>query len=396
MRRIHYPILLHNVEEAKAATFVRLFTLEAICRALLATIVPLLAYKYLQDAQKVSLLYLVLNVIGLAVGLAMPLLLQAVARRWIVTLGCFLYILAGFALAQTGLTGLVIGLSGQVLGTALLELTVNLYLMDHIPRRELNSFEPKRLLFAGMCFALGPWLGVWLHNNLSERSPFYVVSFVALVLAIYFWKQRLGDRDALKPAVGPPANPFRFLRRYLAQPRLVLAWVLAAGRNGWWMMFFVYSPIFVSEAGLDPEIGGALVSLGVAPMLFVRYWGWLGAYFGIRRLLVASYIGCGAFTIAAGFMASEPWVAIALLWTSALVATVIDGAGNVPFLRAVHPFERNEMTSVFMTFRYATSLLTPALFAIVLAVLPLDFVFVVGGGVAVAMGLLSTYLPRRL
>ena len=109
-----------------------------------------------------------------------------------------------------------------------------------------------------------------------------------------------------------------------------------------------------------------------------------------------SYIGCGVFSIAAGFMASEPWVAIALLWVAALTATMVDGAGNVPFLRAVHPFERSEMTSVFMTFRYATSLLTPALFAIVLAVLPLDFVFVVGGGVAIVMGLLSTYLPRRL
>ena len=396
MRRIHYPILLRNVEEAKAATFVKIFTLEAICRALLATIVPLLAYKYLQDAQKVSLLYLVLNGIGLAVGLGMPLLLQVLARRWVITLGCCLYIMAGIALTQAGLTGLIIGLSGQVLGTALLELTVNLYLMDHIPRRELNSFEPKRLLFAGMCFAMGPWLGVWLHHNLDERLPFYIVSFAALVLGIYFWKQRLGSHDAIKPAVGRPKNPFRFLRRYLAQPRLVLAWVLAAGRNGWWVMFFVYTPIFVSESGLDPEIGGALVSLGVAPMLFVRYWGRLGARFGIRKLLIASYIGCGVFTISAGVMGAQPWVAIILLWTSALAATVIDGAGNVPFLRAVHPHERSEMTPIFMTFRYATSLLTPALFAIVLAFLPLNFVFVAGGCVAVGMGLLSTYLPRRL
>lgn len=396
MRRIHYPILLRNIDEAKAATFVRLFTLEAICRALLATIVPLLAYKYLQDAQKVSLLYLVLNGVGLAVGLTIPLLLHVVARRWIVTLGCALYIVAGFSLAQAGLTGLIIGLSGQVLGTALLELTVNLYLMDHIPRRELNSFEPKRLLFAGIGFAVGPWLGVWLHHNLDERAPFYIVSLVALVLAIYFWHQRLGGHDAIKAAVGPPPNPFRCLPRYLAQPRLVLAWVLAAGRNGWWVMFFVYTPIFVLEAGLDPEVGGALVSLGVAPMLFVRYWGRLGARYGIRQLLVVSYIGCGVFSIAAGFMASEPWVAIGLLWVAALTATMVDGAGNVPFLRAVHPLERSEMTPVFMTFRFATSLLTPALFAIVLAVLPLDFVFVVGGGVAIVMGLLSTYLPRRL
>ena len=131
-------------------------------------------------------------------------------------------------------------------------------------------------------------------------------------------------------------------------------------------------------------------------MLFVRYWGRLGARFGIRKLLIASYIGCGVFTISAGVMGAQPWVAIILLWTSALAATVIDGAGNVPFLRAVHPHERSEMTPIFMTFRYATSLLTPALFAIVLAFLPLNFVFVAGGCVAVGMGLLSTYLPRRL
>ena len=395
MRRIHYPILLRNVEPAKAGTFVWLFGLEGICRALLATIVPLLAYQYLQDAQKVTILYLVLNGVGLLVGLTLPMLLHKMARRWVLTAGTLCYVVAGFALAQANLTGLIIGLSGQVMATALLELTVNLYLLDHIPRKELNSFEPKRLLFSGTAFAVCPWLGVWLHHNAQPNSTFFVVIGFAAVLTAYFWHQRLSENDAIQPAKGPPPNPFRFVKRYTAQPRLVLAWALAVGRNGWWVMFFVYAPIFVTQSGLDPEVGGALVSLGVAPMLLVRIWGKVGARYGIRRLLMYASAANGLATVVAGIFAGQPWVCIVLLWLAAFFATVIDGAGNVPFLRAVHPHERGEMTSVFMTFRYATSLLTPALFAVVLMAFPLKAVFIAGGTVALMMAFLASYLPRR-
>ncbi len=395
MRRIHYPILLRNVEPAKANTFIGLFGLEGICRALLATVVPLLAYKYLQDAQRVTLLYLVLNAVGLLIGLFLPLLLHSLARRWVLTAGAMCYIVAGYGLSQANLTGLIIGLSGQVLATALLELTINLYMLDHIPRRELNSLEPKRLLFSGTAFAICPWLGVWMHTNANPNSTFYVVIGFAILLTAYFWHQRLSENDAIQPAKGPPPNPFRFLPRFVAQPRLVLAWFLAVGRNGWWLMFFVYAPIYVTEAGLDPEIGGALVSLGVAPMLLVRVWGRIGTQYGIRRLLMYASAANGLLTIAAGLIADQPWPTIVLLWSAAFTATIIDGAGNVPFLRAVHPHERGEMTSVFMTFRYATSLLTPALFAVVLLMFPLKAVFIAGGSVALTMALLASYLPRR-
>jgi len=396
MRRILYPILLRNVEEAKADTFVKLFALEAICRALLMTIVPLLAYQYLRDAQRVTLLYLVLNAIGLLVGLTLPMLLHAVARRWVLTVGCFCYVVAGFAFSQANLTGLVVGLSAQVLATALLELTVNLYLLDHIPRRELNHFEPKRLLFSGTAFTIGPWLGVWLNHNVLENSAFFIIVIFAILLAAYFWRQRLSDNEAILKAKGPPANPFKFVSRYLVQPRLVLAWLLSVGRNSWWLMFFVYTPIFVAEAKLGPEIGGALVSLGVAPMLLVRVWGRLGERYGIRRLLMASYALSGIFTIAAGLSAQQPWIAIGFFWLAAFSSTIIDGAGNIPFLRAVHPYERGEMLSVFMTFRYASALFVPALFAIVLTMLPLNAVFVAGGCVSLCMAVLSRNLPRQL
>ena len=85
-----------------------------------------------------------------------------------------------------------------------------------------------------------------------------------------------------------------------------------------------------------------------------------------------------------------------LLCFAAFSATVIDGAGNVPFLRAVHPYERAAMTSVFMTFRHVGSLVIPGVLAVVLWLLPLPFVFVFGGVMTLVMAALARNLPRRL
>ena len=145
---------------------------------------------------------------------------------------------------------LVAGLALQVLAMAMLDVVINLYLLDHIPRRGLNHFEPRRLLFAGSAFALGPWVGVYLHRNVAENLPYVVAALSTLALLTYFW--------TLAPGRQPEPAGRRWRRRrarcascrgFISQPRLVLSWVLALGRNGWWVMNFIYTPIYVTNAG---------------------------------------------------------------------------------------------------------------------------------------------------
>jgi MFS family permease len=131
-------------------------------------------------------------------------------------------------------------------------------------------------------------------------------------------------------------------------------------------------------------------------MIFVRLWGRIGTRVGIRRLLIAGYGLTGLATIGAAATASMPVVCMGFIWLSALFATVIDGGGNVPYLRAVHPHERNAMTSVYMTFRHCSSLLAPGAFALALVVAPLPVVFLTGGLCALGMAALSRHLPRGL
>ena len=66
MRRIHSPVLLANVEDAKARAFVVLFTCDAFARSILISLVPLEAYDLLGAAQLVSVIYFLVGILGLA------------------------------------------------------------------------------------------------------------------------------------------------------------------------------------------------------------------------------------------------------------------------------------------------------------------------------------------
>src|SRR5262249_58215032 len=124
-----------------------------------------------------------------------------------------------------------------------------------------------------------------------------------------------------------------------SQPRLVLSWVLALGRNGWWVMNFIYTPIYVANAGYRPEVGGALVSLGLAPMLLVRVWGRLGQAIGTRNLLTIGYGLTGLLSLAAAAAAAagpSPGF-LTLIFLAAFSAPLLHRACNVPFLPALPP-----------------------------------------------------------
>jgi ACDE family multidrug resistance protein len=92
----------------------------------------------------------------------------------------------------------------------------------------------------------------------------------------------------------------------------------------------------------------------------------------------------------------SPILAAAIVIIAAFAASLIDGAGNIPFLRAVHPYERSEMTSVYVTFRQTAQLITPGIFALVLSTFTLPAVFVAGGIGAGAMAVLARFVPKRL
>ncbi len=397
MRRNAVPLWLATVSRSHVTTFVVLFTLEAVCRAIPMALVPLLTKQALGDAQKVSLAYFLVGVVALLSCLLIPILTRFIRRRGLMTLGCGLYVAAAALYLWSDPVTIVAGLSAQMVGAACLENALSLYVLDHVPRRELGRFEPRRMLMAGAAFIIGPWLGVELMGWFGVLVPFGLMALSAIMLIAIFWVLRIKDDPAINQTFTPPPNPLRFLPRFFRQPRLRLAWTLALARTSWWIMFFIYAPIFVTELGYSERVAGMVVSLGTAAMLLMPLWARIAEKRGTRVLLMTGYGLSGALSILVTVSVGEPvWFAVAILTLSAVAATIIDGVGNVPFLRAVHPYERGEMTAVFTTYRQTAQLAMPGALSAALLTAPLHGVFAVGGVLFLTMAGVSRFIPKRM
>jgi MFS family permease len=159
-------------------------------------------------------------------------------------------------------------------------------------------------------------------------------------------------------------------------------------------MYFVYAPIYVVESGLGEIWAGAIVSLGTATFFLVPLWNRIGRCYGLRVLLVGGYVGTGGLTITVALLQGQ--IGVVALVLSAVAAGAIDAAGNVPFLRAVHPHERPEMTTVYNTFRGVSQAVPPGIFTVLLKIFELPAVFLAGGAAMASLAWFCKYLPRRL
>ena len=376
-------------------SLIAFFFVSTLAQTVLITVLPLEAYRVLGGAREVSIAYLAAGVAAFAGRLAIPFMTRLMRRPGVLALGAGSLVLACGLLTTETPIGLVPGLALTQFAFACLEVVLNLYMLDYVARGEIARFEARRIFVAAAPFTVGPWLGVYLQVKVAHWLPFAIAASAAVVLLAAFLGSEVA-RSAPARALPPrSANPLRYVPHFFAQPRLRLAWVMAAGRSSWWAMFQIYAPIFAVKSGLGAEVGGVMVSIGLGWIWMVPLWGWVGRRFGIRRLFIAGYSTAGLITLAAALAMGTPMLGATILLLAAFAHESLDGGGNTPFLRAVHPYERNEMTTVFISYRDVSQLAPPGIFALLLAAFDLPAVFLAGGVMSLVLAGLSRYLPRR-
>ena len=215
-------------------------------------------------------------------------------------------------------------------------------------------------------------------------------------MLVYFWILRLREAPGLTQPRGPVPGMRRNLNRFFSQPRLVLAWLVAMGRNAWWAMFFIYTPIFAVEAGLGEMAGGLLTSAGTGFLFLMPLWARFARRVGVRRVLIAGFTGGGLATLLVALFFHLPQLASAFLLLSAFCMIIMDSLGSVPFMLAVKPSERPGMTAVYATYRDVAELGPPALFSLLLRHFELSAVFVTSGLGLLILAAVSRRVHPRL
>ena len=395
---VRHPDWLPAAPAPGIGTFATLFLIETMARASTATVVPLQAYELLADEQSVSFLYTFVGIAALAASFTIPLLVRRLSRRWTYTIGAAALAIAFLALWTQTLTGQASGMFLRVFGTSCLNITLSLYVMDFIRKKDYVRNDATRMAIATIGWATAPTVGVWLYTGFGPWAAYGWSIGWATVLVTVFWYFRLSDNRMISPGPVKPANPMRNVHRFASQPRLRLAWTIAFGRASFWVTFFVYVPITMVTAGESEVAGAYVISAGNTLLVCALLWQKVAKRFGIKHTIVACFALLASGLLAAGLVGvGYPWGLAACLLAAAVAAVGLDAVGAVPFYRAVHVHERPEMTAVYRTYQDMSELLPLFVYGVLLTWFGLEAIYIaLAGLMALCAGLSLRHLPARL
>ena len=388
-RRI--PEWLRHAPTPSVRGFAVLAGAEAVARGILISVFPVVMYDTLKDARLVSEVYFLIGAISLVIGLLVPYLIRFVPRWWVYVTGALMFV-GGALITILETSGAVIaGLSLITFAVVTTFVCFNAYVLDHVAKIELGRFETSRLFYSALGWTTGPALGTFLYS-IWRPAPFLIAAIAASAMLVIFLVMRLGTGRLITKSRQPPANPLAYFGRFVAQPRLVTGWIFAVVRSCGWWVYVVYLPIYAVQNGLGSQLGGIALSITNASLflspLMLRFM----QRTSVRTAVRTGFLMSGLLFLIAGTPNGVPGLVVLCLMAGSFFLILLDVSAGLPFLLAVKPSERTEMSAIYSSFRDFSGIATPGVAWLVLLVAPLSGIFVAGG-----VGLLLTWvLARRL
>jgi hypothetical protein len=227
-------------------------------------------------------------------------------------------------------------------------------------------------------------------------APFLVAALATTVMIVMFLVMRLGNGRLITKSRAAPTNPLAYLPRFAAQPRLLAGWLFAVIRSCGWWVYVVYLPIFAIESGLGDQVGGIALSISnaalfVAPLMLK----WMQRR-SIRHAVRTGFLVSGLLFAFATVVSGQPWISVLGLMVASFFLILLDVSAGLPFLLAVKPSERTEMSAVYASYRDVSGIATPGVAWLVLLTFPLAGVFAAASVGLLGAWLLSNGLHRRL
>ncbi|SMX25847.1 MFS transporter [Boseongicola aestuarii] len=386
-RRI--PEWLRHAPAPSVRGFAILAGTEAIARGILISVFPIVMYNTLRDTRIVSEVYFVIGAISLVIGLLIPYLIRFIPRRWVYVFGTLMFV-AGAISTTLETPGFVItGLALTTFAVATTFVCFNAYVLDHVAKIELGRFETSRLFFSAMGWTVGPALGTFLYAW-WRPAPFLIAAIAASAMLLIFLVMRLGNGRLITKSRRPPANPLAYLGRFIAQPRLVTGWIFAVVRSCGWWVYVVYLPIYAVQSGLGSQLGGVALSISNAALFLTPLMLHFMQRSSVRTAVRSGFLMSGLLFLLAGVPSGIPELAVGLLMVGSIFLILLDVSAGLPFLLAVKPSERTEMSAIYASYRDLSGMVTPGAAWLVLLFAPLSGVFTAGGA-----GLLFTWILAR-
>ncbi len=169
--------------------------------------------------------------------------------------------------------------------TILLSLRIICYgiiLRDKSSERQLSRNEGLNYTFLNLAWLVGPLIAGYLSEKYNF-SLIFILSAIFIFIALTFFKfSKIKDANIKKRV---DRNVFRNFLDFFKRRDRVLSYILSGGVNLWWILIYIYMPLYIMRSGLGIRwVGYFLFAVPIPMVLFQYYFSKRAGKIGFKSL----------------------------------------------------------------------------------------------------------------
>lgn len=364
----------------------------SLAAAMVNTIWAVYLYSFLQSDVVVGFFSAVLTVVGFfSYFLFIPLMERADKGKIYFYAGV-LYFISYILFALNRNVYVLIGLA--VITTILITIKVTCFgiiVRDSSEKNNLSKNEGIVYTFFNLAYVIGPLLAGYLTTYFNNDVIFFVAAGFLLVGLIFFKSAQIEDKGGKKKV---DKNMIKNFFDFFRSKDRIIAYMLGAGVSIWWMLIYLFVPLWMLESGFqESHIGYFMFAVAIPLILFEYMFSRMTNKKGFKKMFLTGHIVLAIIAVICFFITND-FMILGLLVLASCGIAMTEPTTEAYFLDILRGKEQYRFYGPYNTALDVGSFIGKIAGSVTLIFLPFKYIFLVIGGFMFLLFLLSFRVRR--
>lgn len=378
-KRVH---LLSQIDKLGIISFT-----SALGIAVIATIWSVYLESFLHNPAYVGFLTGILTTISIISGIVLVPVIEKNSKTKIFFISLIIYLLSysAFIFIENIHAVILIGIIIAI--TSVLRITsFGIILRDKSRDNQVSRNIGLIYTFLNLSWLIGPIIAGFIVAKYGFKGVFSIGSIFILASISLFLIFRVKDNSISKKIDG---KYFKIIKDFFRNKNRILSYIISGGITMWWGFIYIYIPLYIISKGLNEIWIGYFIAAVALPLILLEfYFGKLTARIGFRKIFFMGYL---VLTIAAVscFFLDNIFIILIILSLASIGAAMIEPTTEAYFFDIVSKKQREEFYGPYNTTIDLNHAVAGIFGALILLILPFEFLFLFFGGLMLIMTLIS-------
>jgi len=282
------------------------------------------------------------------------------------------YIMFAFVDSLTTLifAGILLSVAGSISVTAF-----GLIIKDKSKKSNLTKNEGFIFTFMNIGYVIGPLIGGYVAAVYGVKSVFWIVAFLMLISLFIFKANNIEDKRVQKPE----KNAFKNFLNFFKDKQRVIVYILGGGPQFWWVLIYVFAPLFIIEKGLTTKAIGIFLFAAAVPLILTEYYfSRKVRKYGFKKMFQLGFLIPTIAGVLCFFLTGTYSILIVLVLASFGIA-MLEPTTESYFLGMVTTKESGKFYGPFNTNITVNQVASKILPSLLLLILPFSYIFLIYG-----------------